>query len=52
MTGEMVTVPREDLERMAADLADLKEAAGDRWSRQWTAYRERVRTREREGGEK
>lgn len=57
MTGDLVeatvTIPREQLERLEAELADLRQAAqSDPWRARWGAYRERVRAREREQEER
>lgn len=46
---EMVVLPRADLERLQAELEELRAAVPvDRWRKRWDAYLERQRARERE----
>ena len=44
-----VTIPREQLDRLEAELADLGgKVELDRWRARWGVYQDRVRAREQE----
>lgn len=46
---EMVLVSRADLDRLQAELAELRAAVpADRWRRRWDLYLQRQRAHERE----
>lgn len=51
---DMVSIPREEMEQLLAELQDLRDKAAamaDPWRARWASYRERVRAREREEGQ-